>query len=322
MSRRGLVDWLLENDQPAVRYLTLTRLLGKSENDPEAVEARKRLAKKGWAADILRNQRRGGWWVSDESLYRPKYLVTNWMLLVLADLGLTRKEPRIKRACELWIRRFAKPDGGFGTDKAEKSHLCVTGNTTRALVQFGYADHPKVRSAFDWLVREQKNDGGWHCFGGKSGALDSWEGLSAFAVYPRQKWTRAMKRSVDIGAEFYLKRNLHRQGTRYGPWFRFHYPVHYYYDLLVGLDTLTALGYGGDTRLNEALGLLKEKRRADGRWNLDAVHPDLEGSYAGWYKDRPPTPLSFERVGQPSKMITYRALLVLRRAGDEQLSDY
>ncbi len=318
MSHHEVIDWLLEDNQPAIRHLTLTRLLERPMNEPDVIESQRMFTKRGWAADILAKQNRGGWWVSDEGLYRPKYVVTNWMLLVLADLGLNRKEPRIKRSTELWIRRFAKDDGGFGSDQAEKSHLCVTGNTARALVQFGYSDHPKVRSAFDWLVREQKEDGGWHCFGGKSGVLDSWEGLSAFAVYPRQKWTRAMKRSVDRGAEFYLKRNLLRQGARYAPWFRFHYPVHYYYDLLVGLDILTALGYGGDSRLNRALSLLKEKRRADGRWNLDEVHPDLEGSYAGWYKDRPPTPLSFERVGQPSKMITYRALLVLKRAEGER----
>jgi hypothetical protein len=122
-----------------------------------------------------------------------------------------------------------------------------------------------------------------------------------------------MKRAVEKGAEFYLERRLYRQGDRYGPWFRFHYPVHYYYDLLVGLDMLTALGYADDRRLNEALRLLKQKRRQDGSWNLDAVHPDLEGSYVNWYKDRPPTPFSLEKVGQRSKMITFRALRVLKR---------
>lgn len=160
---------MLENNQPAIRYLTLTQLLNRRENDPEVVEARKRSAKRGWAADILRRQRPGGWWVSNESLYRPKYLVTNWMLLVLADLGLTRKEPQIRRACELWIRRFAKPDGGFGTDQAKQSHLCVAGNTARALVQFGYSEHPKVRSAFDWLVREQKRTEDGSVSGGMEG---------------------------------------------------------------------------------------------------------------------------------------------------------
>ena len=45
------------------------------------------------------------WWVGGENLYRPKYLSSNWMLLILADLGLTRREPGIRKACELWLER-------------------------------------------------------------------------------------------------------------------------------------------------------------------------------------------------------------------------
>ena len=93
-----------------------------------------------------------------------------------------------------------------------------------------------------------------------------------------------MEQAVGKGAEFYLERELHRQGERYEPWYRFHYPIHYYYDLLVGLDFMTALGYGGDRRLGYALSLLKEKRGKDGRWALDAVHPDVGGGMAAWYR--------------------------------------
>jgi hypothetical protein len=307
-----VVEWLLEEDQPSIRYLTLTQLLDKPENDADVKSAHDMIANMGWAADILSKQSEDGWWVTNESLYRPKYTASNWMLLVLANLGVSRSEPRIKRACELWIERFAKSDGGFGTDDMRKSELCLVGNTARALVRFGYADHPKVKRAFGWLVRKQKENGGWHCWG-KNGVLDAWEGMSAFAVYPKQKWTRSIRRAIARGAEFFLERELYRQGARYGPWFRFHYPTHYYYDLLVGLDFLTALGYGDDSRLGYATKLLKEKRRPDGRWNLDAVHPDLEGSYANWYKKRSPTPFSLERPGEPSKMITLTALRVLKR---------
>jgi hypothetical protein len=92
--------------------------------------------------------------------------------------------------------------------------------------------------------------------------------------------------------------------------------VHYYYDLLVGLDFMTALGYGGDKRLAHALGVLREKRAADGTWSLEAVHPDVEGGVGDWYKAHPrqaPTPFALEEVGRPSKMITLRALTVLKR---------
>ncbi|TLZ64780.1 MAG: terpene cyclase/mutase family protein [Methanobacteriota archaeon] len=315
MASKNALEWLLEEDQPAVRYLALTTLQGKPETAPEVRAANAQIPKKGWAADILAKQDPAGWWARGENLYTPKYLSTNWMLLILADLGLTRADPRIDKACTLWIRKFSMEDGGFSMSGTKRGHLCTTGNMARALVRFGYADHPKVRSAFEWLEKTRDKNGGWSCFGSGRN-LDSWEGMSAFAVYPREKWTAGMTRAVADAAEFYLQRELHKQGGPYRPWERFHYPVHYYYDLLVGLDFLTALGYTDDPRLDTALSLLKKKRRPDGRWNLDAVHPDLEGKMAEWYAKYPKhalTPFALERAGEPSKMITLTAMRVLAR---------
>jgi hypothetical protein len=317
------IDWLLDERQPSVRYRTLTELQGRSEKDPEVKAAKKGITRTGWARDILDRQSPGGYWVSEASLYRPKYVATNWMLLILSDLGLTKEEPRIRKASEMWMKRFAAKDGGFDSSSRgspKHGHLCITGNTARALVRFGYEDHPKVRGAFEWFVKSQAPLGGWSCWNYGSGPrgrnLDSWEALSAFAVYPRQKWTRGMKMAVDKGAEFFLERELHRQGDRYEPWYRFHYPVHYYYDLLVGLDFMTALGYADDKRLGYAVSLLKKKRRKDGRWNLDSVNPDPESPQGRWNFEHPKqatTTFALEEPGQPSRMITLNAMKVLSR---------
>jgi hypothetical protein len=310
-----VLNWLLEENQPSIRYLALKDLEGRKEKDPEIKAAKNMIAKTGWAAEILSKQNPDGTWVSNERLYVPKYLSTNWMLLILSDLGLTKSEPRVGKSSELWMKRFAARDGGFGIDSSKSSHLCTAGNTARALVKFGYGDDPRVRSAFDWFVKSQAKLGGWSCFGSGRN-LDSWEPLSAFAAYPRQKWTKEMKEAVDRAAEFFLERELHIQGDHYEPWYRFHYPTHYYYDLLVGLDFMTALGYTNDKRLDHAITTLKKKRRADGRWNLDAVHPDVEGGTAEWFAQHPkqaPTPFSLEKAGEPSKMITFIAMRVLNR---------
>jgi hypothetical protein len=313
--RDQTLKWLLEDDQPSVRYMTLTHLLAKTEYDQEVKAAQAAIASRGWAADILATQQPGGWWVNEQNSYRPKYLSTNWMLLVLADLGVKKSDPRIARACELWTQQLSKPDGGFGSPGWSKGHLCTTGNAARALVQFGYEDSPEVRGAFRWLVENQAEKGGWSCFGSGRN-LDSWEPMSAFAALSRQRWTKSEKLAVEKGAEFFLERELHRQGAHYEPWYRFHYPVHYYYDLLVGLDFMTALGYGGDRRLSHAAEVLGRKRREDGRWGLDAVHPDVGGSMAEWYEKHPkdaPVPFALEKVGEPSKMITLKALQVIER---------
>ncbi len=319
-AHRKTIDWLLEENQPSIRYRTLTELLGRRQSDPEVREARKKIAERGWAADILAHRDPGGWWVRERSLYRPKYLSTNWNLLALSDLGATRAIPAVRASCELWMDRSPLKGGGVGGSSGGNGHLCYTGNMARALIRLGYGDDPRVRKALDWLVATAHPKGGWNCWTFGDGPaqgrnLDSWEGLSAFAVYPRSRWTPAMKACVERGAEYFLDRELHRQGARYPPWYRFHWPVHYYYDLLVGLDVLTSLGYGDDPRMHFALEHLRKKQRSDGRWNLDAEHPDIGGAPARFYAENPgqrPTPLSFEPVGRPSKMITLRALRVLR----------
>src|SRR2546428_4532245 len=209
MKSKSALDWLLEEDQPSVRYLALTQVLEGPLDEREVVAARAMIPRKGWAAEILVNQDLEGWWVSGESLYRPKYLSANWMLLILADLGLTRADPRIRRACDLWIERFLREDGGFAMEGSKKGHLCTTGNTTRALVQFGYADHPAVRSAFEWLVTNRdKNGGGGGLGGGRQPGLLG--GMSAFAVYPAAKWTEGMKSAVGLGGGYYPGEGLHR----------------------------------------------------------------------------------------------------------------
>jgi squalene cyclase len=319
MKSNAVMHWLLEDSQPSIKYLVLTQLLGRTESDPDVRSARELLTHRGWAAEILSKQYPDGWWVSGKSLSRPKYTATYWMLLILSDLGVTKEEPRIGQACELWLDKFAKKDGGFGYDRARISELCITASTAKSLIRFGYSDHPRVKTALQWVIKDQKENGGWRC-GWRGGIIDGWEPMSLFANYPKAKWTRSIKHAVERGAEFYLSREMHREGKRYEPWYRFHYPVHYYYDLLVGLDFMTTLGFGDDRRLKFAISVLKEKRRPDGRWNLDAVHPDLEGRIAELYARKPPTPFSLEPVGQPSKMITFLALKVLKKSGDRTIA--
>ncbi len=316
-----VMHWLLEPSQPAVRYRALVDLLDRGPGDPEVREAQADLARRGWVRDILAHQRPDGFWEARADLYRPKYTATIWRLIVLADLGMTVKDARVRRACNLFLTEYARRDGGFDIpgSKWPRSELCLTGNLARTLYCCGLDADRRVRSAFDWLVDHQMADGGWHCFYEKAfgrGTLDGWEGLSAFAFLPRAAQSPRIRRSIEAGAEFFLERRLLHQGKkRYVPWYRTHYPVHYYYDFLVGLDTLTRLGYGDDPRLRPALELLEKKRRPDGTWALDKIHPDV-GAGAGYRFRRKPRRFALETEGRPSKWITLTALQVLRRAED------
>ena len=323
MAPKKPLGWLLEEDQPSIRYLALTQLLGKRETDPEVREARARIPSTGWVSEILSRRDPAGWWARDRGWLEPRFVATHWNMLALADLGASRTTPEIEASAEYWMRKSPLQGGGVGGFGKGKGHHCYTANMARGLICLGYEDDPRVRRTLDWLVRTAHPKGGWSCRYAKDGpatsrSLDAWEGLGAFAAFPRSKWNRSMQACVERGAEYYLERELHLQGDRYEPWYRFHWPVHYYYDLLVGLDILTALGYGDDPRLGYALALLNSKRRPDGRWNLDAVQTDPDAESAKWFRAHPkqfPTPLTFEEPGRPSKMITLRALTVLARVG-------
>jgi hypothetical protein len=319
--RGKAIDWLLEENQPSIRYLTLKQLLGKSESDPGVRDARSRIPSTGWVAEILSRRNEAGWWVRDRGWLEPRFTGTHWNMLALADLGASRDIPEVRASAEFWMNKSPLVGGGVGGFGKGKGHHCYTANMARGLIRLGYEDDPRVVRTLEWLVRTAHPKGGWTCrFGGDgpapSRSLDAWEGLGAFAAYPRAKWTRAMQTCVERGAEYFLEHELHIQGDRYEPWYRFHWPIQYYYDLLVGLDILTALGYGDDRRLEYGLTLLREKQRADGRWNLDANQLDPDAETAEWLEKHPknrPVPLAFETPGRPSKMITLRALTVLSR---------
>jgi len=312
-------DWLLEENQPSVRYHALIDLLGHGRNDPDVREAYSGISKKGWAFGILSLQKPEGHWESVRSLYRPKYTASNWMALILSDLGLTKENERVKEAADLFFEKWLAVPKTRNMFNMFNDEVCVVGNTARMLTRFGYEDDPRVRKLFDTLVEDQKEDGGWHCFGSSRGTLDCWEALAAFAALPKSKQTRKIKNSIERGAEFYLERKLFDDGEKkYLPWFRFHYPNHYYYDVLVGLDVITRLGYGGDRRLRAALEILNQKRREDGTWTIDKVHPDF-GAGAQWSLREKVHPFSLEEAGKPSKWVTLTALRVLKRV--EEVSE-
>lgn len=311
--------WLTgPQSDPSVRVRFWTEVEGRSPDDPKVRRARHEIGRTGWAARLLSNQFPDGHWVTSrataEDLYVPKYIVTNWRVIVLADLGATRSDPRIRRAAQLVLDRWTKPGWALAGRAGE---ICITGNAVRTLVRFGYLDHPAVQRSIDWIVRAQKKDGGWHCFPSRTGTLDGWEGLAAFAEIPPSDRSDAVRRSIERGAEFYLERHLMDEGTEsYPPWSRIHYPNHYYYDVLVGLRILTRLGYGRDPRLRRAVRWLKERRREDGTWWIDAIHPDIDPRLEGYWPRTPIYPMVLELPGAPSRWATVEALSVLARTGD------
>lgn len=79
------IDWLLEPENPSVRFLTLTALLGRSARHPEARAARAAIMRIGVVPALLARQEPAGHWRKPESFYRAKYRGTVWQLVILAE---------------------------------------------------------------------------------------------------------------------------------------------------------------------------------------------------------------------------------------------
>jgi hypothetical protein len=79
------VDWLLEPDDPGVRYLALRDLI---EADAKELATAAKLAhSEGQIAQVLAKMKEAGYWEKPGAGYSPKYTGTVWSLILLAQMG-------------------------------------------------------------------------------------------------------------------------------------------------------------------------------------------------------------------------------------------
>ncbi|HEX6384989.1 MAG TPA: nitrogen fixation protein NifH, partial [Anaerolineae bacterium] len=208
---------------------------------------------------------------------------------------------------------------------------CLQGNLCAALIDFDYLDDERLQRALDWLARSITGEGispstekkapvrylrsgnggpGFECSANNHlpCAWGAVKAMLALSKVPAGQRTPAMKRAIQTGTEFLLSCDPATAGYPMGyatkpnlSWFKFGYPIGYVTDVLQILEVLTALGYGSDPRLANAIELLLGKRDTQGRW-------PLEYTYNG------KTWVDVEEKGKPSKWVTLRALRVLKRA--------
>ena len=93
------VAWLLDCDDPSVRYFTLT-LLGEPADGVAAAKTRCRIMTEGAVPLILAAHREEGHRCERERFYTAKYTGTLWQLIILAELGADDGDERLRRACE------------------------------------------------------------------------------------------------------------------------------------------------------------------------------------------------------------------------------
>ena len=319
-------NWLLDEDNPSVRYLTLTEILDRKISDPDVQEARAAIMVAGIVPEILSRQTKDGYWETQGKFYTAKYKGTVWQLLVLAELGADGNDERIKRACEFTMRHSQDPEsGGFSpwhnTKTGGGSHAlvipCLTGNMVWSLIKLGYANDPRVQKGIDWIVKYQRFDDGakvaakgWPydkevmCFGRHVCHMGVVKALKALAEVPANNRSADIKKTIEKGTEYLLQHHIYKRShdlsrnSKPG-WRRFGFPLMYQTDALEILGILTSLGYR-DKRMQEAIDLVISKQDEQGKWKL-------ENTFNGRFQ------VDIEQRNQPSKWITLNAVKVMKR---------
>ena len=320
--RADTVEWLLEEDNPSVRYLTLRHLLKREEGDADVQQARRDIMRIGPVPKILSKQAPEGHWGRPEDFYmRSKYRGTTWNLIALAELGADPEDERIRSACESVLKWSQNPvSGGFSTlgtaekgGRPESEIPCLTSNMAFCLVRLGMLDDPRVQMALQWIVRYQRFDlksfesKEWpyrydRCWRKHTCRSSVAKALKALAEVPEERRTKEMRTTIENAREFFLVQDVYKKGPgsraiARPEWLNLGFPLMWNTNLLELLNLLVSTG-GGDGRMRDAEKLVLSKRKRNGRWVQ-------EDHYQGRYL------VAFERNGSESKWVTLNALRVL-----------
>lgn len=306
------VRWLLDSDGPAVRYRTLTELLGRDDYDPEVVAARTAIPD-GPAVQALRagQQADGTFAVAP---YR-KWTGGHWRLVTLADLRYPPGEDSLRPVVDAELDWAARIRVTWVEGLARR---CASqeGNAIGACCRLGFSDDDRIGVLVQRLLDCQWPDGGWNCDTRADARHSSFHEtitpLWGLSEYRQSTGDTGVDKSIERAADMFLRAGLFRSERRreaIWPHFaRLRYPPYWHYDVLFGLRVLADVGGLDDQRAAEALDLVQGKRGPDGRWVVDGA----------WWRSvggsRAPEVVDWGRSG-PHELVTFHALRVLRLAG-------
>ncbi len=159
------------------------------------------------------------------------------------------------------------------------------------LIKAGYAEHPRVLAALDWLMRVRQEDGGWAIplrargrnlrrLGPPTVEPDPTKPFShlvtgvvvrAFAAHPRYRRRAGTRHAGRLLASclFAADQYPDRAGPEY--WTRFSYTF-WFTDLISPLDSLSRIGHPkDDPAVARALRWLADRQRPEGMFELRAL---------------------------------------------------
>src|SRR5437016_9846098 len=265
----AVLDWMLDSD-PSIRWQALRDLV---DAPTEVVAAeRARVATEGWGARLLALQGEDGQWAggacfparnfnqSDENQGQP-WTATLPTLQLLRDFGVDPGSDRVRRAVAL-VRDHCRWEHAGQPFFSGEVEPCINGRT----VTLGTYFDQDVDGVVHRLLGEQLEDGGWNCEAENGSVRSSFattinvlEGLLA-----DDRATGGSAESIAArrrGEEYLLERKLFRRksnGEVVNPaWLQCSFPIRWHYDVLRALEYFRSVGDVPDSRMDEAIDLLR-----------------------------------------------------------------
>ena len=292
------LPWLLDPENPSVRYWTLVELLDWPGTDPEVQETRAAIAQQPLVKEIFALQRPEGHWGDDETKPHTAQGAVG-ALSLLYVLGAA-PDRRTAAGCDSFLKNCQHESGGFSMTRKQRSGIfpCTTGEHLRFLVYFGLGDDPRVRVAFSFLIESMSGEHVLDC--GRYQHRDCLWGaiaaLNGLAALPANMHSEQSKSVVAGLADALLDARYDFEGE-HKRWLTFGVPRAW--DLLSALKALAAHGYARDPRFAPLLKRVLHRQDDQGRW--------LCGSVSRTWP--------IEKRNQPSKWVTLDALRLLKQAG-------
>jgi hypothetical protein len=190
------VPLLLADRSPSLRYLVLTELLGRPNDDAEVNELRNLREEDPLITTLLSLQKeKGNWKKLDQAGYTigGSVRATTAALMRLGYLGLDKEHPAVQRGAKYLFSKQRK-DGSWPLPERVSDYEYTRGPYTMTpvqtsvpllgLVMCGYDDDSQIERAFDWLIEKRNDDGTWPA--GK--VEDVYVRIAGYRRLPHSEW--------------------------------------------------------------------------------------------------------------------------------------
>jgi len=300
---KKLIKWLIEEDNPSVKYYTLTEILNEQIDKGAEDLLRKNIESFAPVSSIMALQENGGWWYEDKYSFSPLYKNTYWQVYFLSLLGVTKQMFAVDKAVKLIIAKMQSEKGSFPVhDRYTGNLICFQGMTLEMLLRLGYFEENFTSSLSSFISDiVYRND--FRCkyraqFKCPWGAVKV---LKAFNLIPPEKRDHKVSDTISKAVKFLLSHdiveaNYPRKKTKSRQWFLFSFPRGFQSDILETTSALIDAGCKSqNSNLRNALKYINEKRLEDGKWKMEY---SLNGKML----------VDIEKNNKPSKWISYFAL--------------